>query len=105
MDQKENKNELKKFLIKLLAISFAIILIINITYNLILADKLENLNILLSLNKKENIEMIKDKIRSEINNGLKKDQILHNEDKELLLKLYKKLNILTLKLYINPLQW
>ena len=91
MDQKENKNELKKFLIKLLAISFAIILIINITYNLILADKLENLNILLSLNKKENIEMIKDKIRSEINNGLKKDQILHNEDKELLLKLYKKL--------------
>ena len=91
MDQKENKYELKKFLIKLLAISFAIILIINITYNLILADKLENLNILLSLNKKENIEMIKDKIRSEINNGLKKDQILHNEDKELLLKLYKKL--------------
>ena len=91
MDQKENKNELKKFLIKLLAISFAIILIINITYNLILADKFENLNILLSLNKKENIEMIKDKIRSEINNGLKKDQILHNEDKELLLKLYKKL--------------
>ena len=91
MDQKENKNELKKFLIKLLAISFAIILIINITYNLILADKLENLNILLSLNKKENIEMIKDKIRSEINNGLKKDQILHNEDKELLIKLYKKL--------------
>ena len=91
MDQKENKNELKKFLIKLLAISFAIILIINITYNLILADKLENLNILLSLNKKENIEMIKDKIRTEINNGLKKDQMLHNEDKELLLKLYKKL--------------
>ena len=91
MDQKENKNELKKFLIKLVAISFAIILITNITYNLILADKLESLNILLSLNKKENIEMIKDKIRTEINNGLKKDQILHNEDKELLLKLYKKL--------------
>ena len=91
MDQKENKNELKKFLIKLLAISFAIILIINITYNLILADKLENLNILLSLNKKENIEMIKDKIWTEINNGLKKDQMLNNEDKELLIKLYKKL--------------
>ena len=91
MDQKENKNELKRFLIKLVAISFAIILIINITYNLILADKLENLNILLSLNKKENIEMIKDKIRTEISSGLKKDQMLHNEDKELLIKLYKKL--------------
>ena len=91
MDQKENKNEIKKFLIKLVAISFAIILIINVTYNLIFADKLENLNILLSLNKKENIELVKDKIRIEINKGLKKDQILHNEDKELLLKLFKKL--------------
>ena len=65
MDQKENKNEIKKFLIKLVAISFAIILIINVTYNLIFADKLESLNILLSLNKKENIELIKDKIRTE----------------------------------------
>ena len=91
MDQKENKNEIKKFLIKLVAISFAIILIINVTYNLIFADKLESLNILLSINKKENIELIKDKIRMEISKGLKKDQILHNEDKELLLKLFKKL--------------
>ena len=91
MDQKENKNEIKKFLIKLVAISFAIILIINVTYNLIFADKLESLNILLSLNKKENIELIKDKLRTEISKGLEKDQILHNEDKELLLKLFKKL--------------
>ena len=52
MDQKENKNEIKKFLIKLAAITFAIIIIINVTYNLILADKMENLNAILSLNKK-----------------------------------------------------
>tara|TARA_B110000014_G_C19533129_1_gene285969 strand:+ start:137 stop:442 length:306 start_codon:yes stop_codon:yes gene_type:complete len=91
MDQKENKDEIKKFLIKLAAISFAIILIINVTYNLIFAEKLESLSILLSLNKKENIELVKDKIRTEISKGLEKDQILHNEDKELLLKLFKKL--------------
>ena len=70
MDQKENKNEIKKFLIKLAAITFAIIIIINVTYNLILADKMENLNTILSLNKKENIEQIKNKIRVEIKKGL-----------------------------------
>ena len=48
MDQKENRNEIKKFLIKLAAITFAIIIIINVTYNLILADKMENLNTILS---------------------------------------------------------
>ena len=91
MDQKENKNEIKKFLIKLAAITFAIIIIINVTYNLILADKMENLNTILSLNKKENIEQIKNKIRVEIKKGLQKDKILEDEDKKLLIDLYNKL--------------
>ena len=39
-----NQNNLKIFFIKLLAITFSIIIIINATYNLILADKLENFN-------------------------------------------------------------
>ena len=91
MDQKENKNEIKKFLIKLAAITFAIIIIINVTYNLILADKMENLNVILSLNKKENIEQIKNKIRVEIKKGLQKDKILEDEDKKLLIDLYNKL--------------
>lgn len=91
MDQKENKNEIKKFLIKLAAITFAIIIIINVTYNLILADKMENLNTILSLNKKENIEQIKNKIRVEVKKGLQKDKILEDEDKKLLIDLYNKL--------------
>ena len=87
----EKNNEIKKFIIKLTAVVIAIIVIINVTYNLILADKLENINMILNLDEKENIEQMKDKIRIEINRGLKKDKILNEEDKILILKLYKKL--------------
>jgi len=91
MDQKENKNKIKKFLIKLIAITFAIIIIINSTYNMIFADKLEKLNKIFSLNEKENIDLVKDKIRLEISKGLEKEKIFSDEDKKLLLELYKKL--------------
>ena len=50
-----NKTDLKRFFIKLIALTFAIIVIINVTYNLIFAEKFENINKLLSLNNKENI--------------------------------------------------
>ena len=86
-----NKTNLKTFFIKLIAITFAIIIIINVTYNLIFADKLENINKLLMLNKKENIELIKDKVRLEMEKGLSKDQIMNEEDKELLYKFYLKI--------------
>ena len=89
MDKKENN--IKFFLIKLIAITFSIIIIINVSYNLILADKLESLNKLLSLNDKENIDFIKNKIRTEISKGLNKDKILNEEDKILIFKLYKKI--------------
>ena len=59
-----NQNNLKIFFIKLIAITFSIIIIINVTYNLILADKIENINTLLQLNKKENIEAVKNKIKN-----------------------------------------
>ena len=91
MSKNINPNNLKTFFIKLISITFAVIIIINVTYNLILADKLESINSLLQLNKKENIELIKNKIRLEIEKGVKKDKILDEEDKILLYKLYKKL--------------
>ena len=67
MNKDKNKSDIKKFLIKLAAITFAIIIIINVTYNLIFAEKLENINKLLMLNNKESIDNVKDKIRLEIN--------------------------------------
>ena len=86
-----NKTNLKSFFIKLAAITFAIIVIINVTYNLIFAEKLENINKLLLLNNKENIELIKDKIRLEMKKGLLNDKIMNEEDKVLLYKFYLKI--------------
>ena len=91
MSDNRNQTDLKKFIIKLVAVTFAIIVVINVTYNLIFADKLENINKLLLLNKKENIESLKDKIRSELKQGLEKDQILNKEDKILIYKFYLKI--------------
>ena len=91
MSSSNNQSGLKFFFIKLIAITFAIIVVINVTYNLIFAEKLENINKLLSLSDKENIELVKDKIRLEIKKGLVKDKILNEEDKKLLYDLYIKL--------------
>ncbi len=91
MSKEYDKSDIKKFLIKLAAITFAIIIIINVTYNLIFAEKLENINNLLMLNKKENIEAVKDKIRLEIEKGLSKEKILDEKDKILFYKLYLKI--------------
>ena len=91
MSQDISKNTLKIFFIKLIAITFSIIVIINITYNLIFAEKWENINTLLTINNKENIKQIKNKIRMEIKNGLSKDKIFNEEDKMLLHQLYLKI--------------
>tara|TARA_Y100001958_G_C21010166_1_gene390574 strand:- start:479 stop:781 length:303 start_codon:yes stop_codon:yes gene_type:complete len=91
MKEEKHQNNLKIFFIKLIAITFSIIVIINVTYNVILADKLENINTLLQLNKKENIESVKNKIRSEIQSGLEKDNLLNKEDKILIYKFYNKI--------------
>ena len=86
-----NKTDLKRFFIKLAAITFAIIVIISVTYNLIFAEKLENINKFLSINYKENIVLIKDKIRLEMKKGLLKDKIINEEDKILFYKFYLKI--------------
>lgn len=91
MSQEFKKSNLKLFFIKLLGISISVIIIINITYNLIFADKFEKINKLLDGNNKENAEQIKNKIRNEIKKGLAKDKILNDEDKILLYNLYHKL--------------
>ena len=91
MSQDNNNADLKRFFIKLIAITFSIIVIINITYNLIFAEKFENIDKLLSINNKESIELIKDKIRLEIKKGLLKDKIINDEDKILFYKFYLKI--------------
>ena len=91
MCRDDNKADLKRFFIKLVAITFAIIVIINISYNLIFEEKLERINKFLTFGDKASIEQLKDKIRSEIKKGLNKDKILNQEDKILLNQLYLKI--------------
>lgn len=87
----EQKNNLKVFFIKLLSITFAIIIIINVIFNLIFADKLEKIDQILSLDKSKFRSELREKIRNEIRDGLAKDKILNEEDKILLFNLYKKI--------------
>lgn len=86
----KSESNLKIFFIKLIAITFAIIIIINVFYNVFLADKLEILNKISNLDK-NTAEMIKDKVRSEIKSGLEKDRILSNEDSILIKKFIEKI--------------
>ena len=85
------QNNLKSFFIKLISITFAIILVINVVYNLFLADKMEALNKLISLDKSKFRTELRDKVRNEIRDGLEKENILNEEDKVLFYKLYIKI--------------
>ena len=70
-----NKNQnLKTFFIKLISIALAIIITINILYNLILSERLEKIDRILLLNNDQYRETIKDKIRKELQDGLEKDE-------------------------------
>jgi len=85
------QKNLKIFFIKLFSISIAIIIIINLLFNLIFAERLEKIDKILLLNKKEYRNEIKEKIRDEINEGLKKEKLIPEEDKILLYKFYLKI--------------
>ena len=85
------ESNLKVFFIKLIAITFSIIIIINVFYNVFLSDKLDVLNKLSSLDK-ESAEVIKDKIRSELRSGLEKDKILSDDDALLIRKFIEKIS-------------
>tara|TARA_Y100000590_G_scaffold387955_1_gene461924 strand:- start:2037 stop:2321 length:285 start_codon:yes stop_codon:yes gene_type:complete len=83
-----NKSDLKSFFIKLISITLALIIVINVVFNLIFSEKIEKL---FFLTDESNREVVKDKIRHEISRGLEKENILNKEDKILLKKLYIKI--------------
>ena len=85
------ESNLKVFFIKLISITIAIIVIINVFYNIFLADKLDILNKLSNMDK-ETAVIIKKKIRSEIRSGLEKDQILSEDDAKLIKEFIKKIS-------------
>ena len=85
------ESNLKVFFIKLIAITFSVIIIINVFYNVFLSDKLDILSKLSSLDK-ESAEVIKDKIRSELKSGLEKERILSDDDALLIKKFIEKIS-------------
>ena len=73
-----------------MSVSLAIIIIINVLFNLIIADKFEQLKVLLSLNELENRRELGNEIRNDLKNLLNKDKLFNKEDKILIYKLYQK---------------
>ena len=85
------KENLRSFFIKLFAISIAVIIIINLLFNIILSERLEKIDKIISLSDSSTRNEIKLKIRSELNKGLDKENIFSKEDKVLIYKIYKKI--------------
>ena len=91
MDNNTNPKSLKLFFIKLISIFIATIIAINVLFNLIISDKMKSHDILFSLTELENRRDYGNKLRDNLNELLKKDDIIKEEDKILLYKLYQKL--------------
>ena len=94
----ENKNSesnsqktLKSFFIKLISISIASVIVINLIFNLIFAERLEKFDRVFSIGRSDIRSDLQEKIRNELNDSLSKENILYEEDKILLYKLYQKL--------------
>ncbi len=87
MDKEKN---LKIFFIKLVSITVAIIIIINVFFNLVVSN-VGFIDKLTSLSELDNRREQADKIRSDLNDLLKKDNLINKEDRILLYNLYKKL--------------
>ena len=86
-----SKKNLKIFFIKLISISIAILILINLIFNLLFAERLEKIDKLLLLEKNEFRHEIKEKMREELRSSLNKDNLIYEEDKILMYKLYQKL--------------
>ena len=96
MDDKENskkisQNNLKSFFIKLASISVAIVIVINLLFNLIFAERLEKIDKILYLDQSKTRNEFKQKLRNELSKSLNKENMIAEKDKILLYKLYLKI--------------
>ena len=60
--QENRPNNLKSFFIKLISISFAVIIIINVVFNLILGDRIEKIDKILSIFEMKERKDLKDNL-------------------------------------------
>ena len=86
-----SQKSFKSFFIKLISISIAVFIVINLIFNIIFAERLEKIDKILLLNDNQFRNEIKEKIKNELTDSLNKENILYEEDKILLYKIYLKL--------------
>ena len=86
-----SQKNLKIFFIKLISIFIVIVVAINLTFNLFFAERLEKLDKILLLDRSDFRQDMKNKIRNELNDALKKDNLIYEEDKILLYKLFQQI--------------
>ena len=96
MHDKENSNKtsqskMKLFLIKLVLASIVFVIVVNLLFNLIFAERLEKIDKILLLNKSMFRNEMKEKIRNELTDGLNKEHMIAEEDKILMYKIYLKI--------------
>ncbi len=87
----DSKKSLKIFFIKLISISIASVIVINLMFNLIFAERLEKIDKILLLDDNLFRKEIKEKIKNELTDSLNNENMLYEEDKILLYKIYLKL--------------
>ena len=90
-NKKTLQSSLKPFLIKLISVSLAVIVVISILFNMIFAERLEKIDRIFMIGRSDVRNDMQGKIRKEINDSLNKENLLYEEDKILLYKLYQKL--------------
>ena len=86
-----SQKSLKSFFIKLISISIAAFIVINLIFNVIFAERLEKIDKVLLLDDNLFRKAIKEKIKNELTDSLNKENILYEEDKILLYQIYLKL--------------
>ena len=82
---------MKQFYIKLVSITLAAIVVLNVIYNLFFSENINKINQILSFSDKSKRIELRNKIRGEIKESLKKDTIFAEEDKKILFQLFKKI--------------
>ena len=87
----KSQKTLKIFFIKLISISIAIVIVINLLFNLIFAERLEKIDKILYLDQSKTRSEFKQKLRNELSKGLNKENMIAEKDKILLYKLYLKI--------------
>ena len=90
--ERENKNQnLKIFFIKLASIALAVVIVVNVLFNLLIADKFKSIDMFLSISELDTRRELGNELRDNIESLLEKDTLIKESDKILIYKFYQKI--------------